>query len=60
MKDANAVVTLPGKWTEKIQVLNGIRTHEIWNLNLTSYRNSIIGANTFINLSKIILCIKQF
>lgn len=60
MKDANAVVTLPEKWTEKIQVLNGIRTHEISNLNLTSYRDSIIGANTFINLSKIILCIKQF
>ena len=29
MKDANAAITLPEKWPEKIQALNGIRTNNL-------------------------------
>ena len=29
MKDANAAITLLEKWQEKIQALNGIRTHNL-------------------------------
>ena len=29
MKDVNAAITLPEKWPEIIQVLSGIRTHDL-------------------------------
>ena len=46
------------KLFKKKKYLNTVS--EISNLNLTSYCELIIGANTFINFSNIILCIKQF